>query len=548
MSLSRPLEKQKTWRVSVSLAAPPILFNLRLYSVKTASSIGGIMLGNCRSFQNVVVCFVCVVACSFGSATAETDKRARNFLSDIEWTFSGQHRTRFETISPIPTVDTGRRDLISLRTSFTFEAQAGNFFIRSEVMDSRSFNPTRDNFLGDRSLSFTGIQPNNWSLFHNPFEPIQYHAGVEIDDLLVNGSSLEFLFGRYTLDIGSGRLFGRDDFRNTADSFFGWQTNWGTDEHFIQSFFAFPIAIVGGRSRSCRVFNSRFDCFSGSRYERYNGSVLDDVETDDRLWGLHYTNSVILRESNFEVYAFGSSQLPNFSVDAKNLTIGGRIHRAPNNGEFDFDIEGAVQLEIDERSEEGISFFAHAELGRSFSSAWLPRLAIVFDISSSTEFASEIQFLEFEGEIFEINSVFSVQRAFDRLYGRDDKDFGPGGIYGLFDGSEVLSAGVRFSAAPSDALDVQATFRTYHIEDNPNLEALFDEPSITAYWGSQIDGYFSHQFFDGIVEGKVGGAVFFSGDRLDTFFSSSQFNCEIFDSCRTAKPVNYFYTSLTIGF
>src|SRR3546814_13948098 len=74
-------------------------------------------------------------------------------------------------------------------------------------MDSRAYDADRGSSAGNGDV--------------NALELIQAYVGADLDDALGNGTDTKIDIGRFTMDLGSRRLVGQNNFRNTTNAFAG---------------------------------------------------------------------------------------------------------------------------------------------------------------------------------------------------------------------------------------------------------------------------------------------------------------------------------------
>ena len=168
-------------------------------------------------------------------AEARDESLLEDQLNSPDWlTIRGSHRTRFEVLngplSDVKGFTRSSRDvgvfpsqilvedstvgIISLRTSLFAEANLGSFQFGAELIDSRNYIPVFDRGSGPTTLPGNpapGVQPRS-----NAVEPIQAYAAFTF-----NQGKSRIKAGRFTSDVGSGRIVGRSDFRTATESFHG---------------------------------------------------------------------------------------------------------------------------------------------------------------------------------------------------------------------------------------------------------------------------------------------------------------------------------------
>ena len=97
--------------------------------------------------------------------------------------------------------------LFSTRLILFGEYDFGAIRVGGELRDARGY--------GEKHGSSTGVNEPN------ALEPLQAYATLELDGLLGGGATGGLTAGRFTMEIGSGRLIGRPDFSNSVNSYTG---------------------------------------------------------------------------------------------------------------------------------------------------------------------------------------------------------------------------------------------------------------------------------------------------------------------------------------
>ena len=115
--------------------------------------------------------------------------------------------------------------------------------------------------------------------------------------------------------------------------------------------------------------------------------------------------------------------------------------------------------------------FVHADLGRSFSSAWRPRVSIEYDEASGDEPGLRYT-------------------RFDTLYGMRRADLAPSGIYAALGRTNLKTVGLRVETTPSKRLDGFAAWRALWAADATDSFSTSGLRDITGATGSDA----GHQF------------------------------------------------------
>jgi len=129
-----------------------------------------------------------------------------------------EQRTRFESYDhpwrSSQAIGNGRTDAqILMRSRLRFEL-GGN-------------GPLRFFFEGQDARGFLNGSPGAFrdNTTVNEFDILQVFGSLTLKNVMGTGLRTDFHFGRMTMDVGNRRLIGRNDFRNTTNSFdgFDWQ-------------------------------------------------------------------------------------------------------------------------------------------------------------------------------------------------------------------------------------------------------------------------------------------------------------------------------------
>ena len=393
-------------------------------------------------------------------------------------------------------------------------------------MDSRTYNPRRGSPGSRRGDEFA-----------NAVEPIQYYLLAQFHDVGVEGLDVTLKGGRFTLDLGSGRLFGRRDFRNTVDTFRGGQILLGRGDQSLLLFYAQPLDIDGNQDQQ-----------------------MDTPITQTDLWGAHYSHAAFLGDVRFESYIYVEqidTSIAGFP-DLIRFTPGVRVWRSRSSGAFDFEVEATPQFR---QHPQGFGYFGHAEVGYEFEHPWRPHVSAVFDIASGNG-KLLVDGSTFEGFSFPSSIRTEGTTNFESLFGRLSDDFGPTGLFrspstDTVQRSNIISPGVRFSANPRDNVYSQLSFRGFWREDPiANFSALIfplspdihEVDTFDSEIGYQLDAKVVARFLGDHLSLEAGGAMFFFGDE-STEMSNIRCALPSGSFCLGPRsPRKYLYTSFTARF
>lgn len=280
-------------------------------------------------------------------------KAALNLPEWVELGFS--QRTRFESSSH--PWHTGQSSSTNVQLPLLSRIRAGafneNFGLIFEGQDSR----TNLNEPGD----FTG----GASAMENKFDVLQLMASARTKDLLGTGLRSDIDLGRMTLDIGSARLIGRNNFENITFSYEGVHADIGTNnkDWRVRTFLVSPLA-------------------------RYPNQA--DTGSWDRLyWGIHgedkFTNWLT---ADAYYFGFQDHTNPNPSKYRDISNFGSRAYLQPVKtadlekvfGAFDYDFETTAQVGKT-GAKDLFAYYGHAEIGYTFNAPWFPRIMADYDYS-----------------------------------------------------------------------------------------------------------------------------------------------------------------------
>jgi len=422
-----------------------------------------------------------------------------------DWlTIRGSQRTRFEVLNGRGSFDAlgsenrngdvftrnfggGTADLVSLQTALFLEARLGKIRLVAEAMDSRSYKAIV-------SDSFGNISADN-----NALEPIQAYAAFNLGHL-AGANQAEILVGRFTMDLGSGRLVARSKFRNTIQSYHGVRANISpTGEDNLTLFYTLP-------------YSRRPNDGNKLRY--------DTPERNQHFWGVHYETPNILRGAIVEAYLYGRYGDSPGNLSGLQFTPGVRAYRSPQENTFDFDIEAAAQIRnnaFNGRGNQRIGFFSHAEFGFTLGGNGKIRIAGLLDVASGANDEIVVETITTNvppfGQVTQFAIGFEGTAAFDPLFGAFSKDFGPEGLFGLLARTNIISPAARVEYKPSNRFDVNLTYRAAR-QLRPHLQFInfgannVIEQRFRSGWGHQIDTRARYWIVPKRLQVELGGAFF----------------------------------------
>lgn len=197
-----------------------------------------------------------------------------------------------------------------LRTGIAAEYDAGPLIIGGEVIDSRAY------FERNRSSVSTSEV--------NAIEPVQAYLKTDFS----NRFSAQA--GRFTMDLGSGRLVARSNFRNTVNGFTGARVD---------------------LSDSAGDGATLFWAMPQARLPDDTASIQDnDVKLDRERIGVQFFGAIVTRKdvlgAAFDGYLYRliEDDAARSAMRNRHLwTVGAHLLQAPAIGRFDYEVEGAYQ-------------------------------------------------------------------------------------------------------------------------------------------------------------------------------------------------------------
>lgn len=336
--------------------------------------------------------------------------------------FSGSVRVRYEDVSAQPRPAYNEDDQLLLSRSFLQARYTqGSWRWVAELQDSRAWWGDSKTLLGTNDV--------------NAVELSQAYVVHDLDGLLGKGSRVALQAGRFSMSLGSRRLAASEDFRNTTNSITGIKADWQW------------ASAAGGTA---------FVTFPGTRLPDtqdalLNNSIKADRESLDTLWyGTQLRSAPTVAGGVAELLLVGlrdrdAPGRPSRDRDLRTLDL--RLIREPAAGQWDWDLEGALQwghasssTAVTAVRREVAANYLHLRGGYQWDMAWKPRLAVDYDWASG-------------------DGSGPVSHRFDTLYGGRRGDFAPAGQYALVGRSNINSPGLRVEVTPSARLDVMATVR-----------------------------------------------------------------------------------------
>ncbi len=413
--------------------------------------------------------------------------RLDDALHTPDWlTFSGSHRVRYETLNnQFRPGLTGSDQALVLRTLFRADLDFGAVGFVGELEDSRGW-------LMDNGSAIS-------SSMINPVELLQGYARLRFGDLVSGGSKTEIQVGRWTRDVGSGRLLGRHNFRNTIDSYTGVNFDWkGESGRELFLFWALPVTKLPSDAPSLLDNEIKFD----------------EQHFNLQFWAAFYNEPRALLGGNLEFHLFGLNEDDDAGLREtrnRNLyTPGTRWVRAPKAGAWDWEIENGVQFgrsrattnPADITDLDVFAHYHHFEVGYTFEAPWSPHLLLEYDFFSGDKDPAD-------GKV----------NRFDPLFGPRRFDLGPSDFYGPIVRANLNSPGMRLEVKPNKRTDGFVFYRAIWLDEARDAFGQGNIRDATAasgkFAGQQIEGRVRYWVVPQNVRLDVGGAIFFNGDFIE---------------------------------
>lgn len=367
-----------------------------------------------------------------------------DYLKLPDWLSIGiEHRTRYETLSDAfkgsagataAQKSQGGDQIIGLQTDVWLQAKFNKLRIATEFLDART---TGQDSGGNNAVPY----PVN-SSSADTLDVAQAYVSWADQNLLHSGLGTELRVGRQTMDLGSRRLVARPIFRNTVNNFTGLRTRLIDYDHWqFNAFVTMPVL----------------------RYPNYNSLTPNQNLQNHQQWDQEDTHtwfsggifeaSNLYKDINAEIYLYNLDEgdsARNPSRNRRYFTPGIRFYQKPAKGKFDFQAEGmgqfgtvkyaATSTNIN-TTQNHEAWSTHLEAGYSFELPWNPRFFLEYDYATGSK-------------NWKNNSASATDGRFDPLYGASDFDFGPTGIYGAFQRSNINSPGYKFNFSPRNDLEL----------------------------------------------------------------------------------------------
>ncbi len=338
------------------------------------------------------------------------------------WTLdlSGAHRVHYEYLdNPFRPGRTEDEAIVSLRTAIVAKARKGGWEFGAELHDARAYGAD-----DVRNLT-AGIV--------NAVEPLQYYVRYTHKNAFAGGGEVGAQVGRFTWALGSGRVIGRNIYRNTIFTFAGARAHIATENgNRLDAFWMMPgqIRPVGA------------DAFD-------DNEIAHDMFDDDfTLAGFFGESTSLLPGITSRAYAIWMDEEDNIgkreTFDRNLFTLGAQFQKKRTAGAWDFDIEGALQRgerratrnPADVTDLNVRASFLHAEVGYSVADSGL-NVAATYDFASGDEDPTD-----------------GRSGLYDPIFGPIRGDLGPTGLFTMVHRNNMSAPGARVLYKPGTPWDL----------------------------------------------------------------------------------------------
>ncbi|MEO1007927.1 MAG: alginate export family protein [Planctomycetota bacterium] len=344
----------------------------------------------------------------------------------------------------------------------------------------------------------------------NPAEIVQAFGRLRFgDDASPFGIESFVQAGRFTLDLGSGRLIARHNFRNA-----------------FQTYTGVLAGVDGARGERLRAFWTLPSLRRPGNLDALldNSVALDEEDIDVQLFGVYARLPVLgepqarepgrlIAAAAAEAFAYGLLEDDSTGRPTRNrnlATLGGRIVTRPTPGYADAELEAAVQFGSSRLSTSStddlnhLAFYTHAEVGYTLATAGP-------DTDRGTRLALEFDFATGDGDPDDGDNG-----RFDQLFGSRRGDFGPTGTFGPFGASNVIAVGYRVETDPTERLSIDIGQRWYWLADSSDAWPFAGLQDPTGASGRTLgtlpEVRVRYELVPGSVQLEAGAAILFKGD------------------------------------
>lgn len=372
----------------------------------------------------------------------------------ISWMFTERARYSGLFNQFRPDLSGNDRALV-FRTTLKAELATRVVTIGGELQDARAY--------------LTHPQSNVSTALVNPVDLLQ--AYVRLNGPTAQSRLPNVQIGRFSMELGSGRLIAQEAYRDVARAFTGTIARWRPHTTgLITLFGVFPVATL-----------------PDNRDGLLHNQMAPDRELwNQTFWGVLYEHDHRWRRIGSEAYVYGLHEhdVPGRreTRDRQLWTAGFRLYRPASVGAWDVDVESAWQrgharvssIPSDTRPLEVKARWLHLHAGRTFAGPWSLRAGVEYEYGSGDR-----------------NPADDWWNRFDGLFGSRRVELGPTGIYGALGRENIETVGARLSLVPTSRIDTFAVYRALWLAAVADAFASTDVRDAAGrsgrYAGQQID-------------------------------------------------------------
>lgn len=331
-----------------------------------------------------------------------------------------EQRTRFESYDhpwrSSQAIGNGRTDAqILMRSRLRFEL-GGN-------------GPLRFFFEGQDARGFLNGSPGAFrdNTTVNEFDILQVFGSLTLKNVMGTGLRTDFHFGRMTMDVGNRRLIGRNDFRNTTNSFDGFDWQISQDKTWrLRAFILEPV--IRDEER------------------------LDTQSNKSIFWGTYF-ESKHFPWFQIDAYYLGLNDrhVANGANHRTYSTFGGRFFKDPKPGKPEYEIETTWQIGTRGVTDH-FAYLQHLGLGYMFNLPWTPRVIFQYDYASGDRQPGDSQ-----------------DGSFDTLFGSRNFEYTRTSIWGPFSRTNLISPGWRVIVTPTPGLTLEVKHRVWYLAQSKDF-------------------------------------------------------------------------------
>jgi hypothetical protein len=317
---------------------------------------------------------------------------------------------------------------VVFRTTAKAELTLPRVTVAGEVQDARAY--------------FTDVRSNVSTSLVNAIDLLQAYILVGRSTTATTRQP-ELQIGRFTMELGSGRLVAQEAFRDVTRTFTGAKLHWPRlGNSAVTLFGVLPVVTLP---------ENRDDLL-------HNRIALDTEHVNQRFWGALYERERLWSGSRAEAYLYALSERDDpgkrETRDRQLWTTGVRWLRPARIGTWDADVESAWQrgrahatsAAADRRRLDVSARLLHLHAGYNFDRRWSPRVGVEYDYGSGDADPADARWNRFDG-----------------LFGHRRAELGPTSIYGALGRENIDTVGVRASVAPHARTDAFVVYRVLRL-------------------------------------------------------------------------------------